>query len=222
VKLAFFCVVPDKDLEFHVWLAEMMCASVKKHMPDVELIQLTDEETPACDFAYRVIRLKREEPLMPFRLRHLANLEGEWITLDSDCLVNGDLRQVFNSDFDVALTKRTKPVMFRDVDVTVEMPFNTGVMFSRNSRFWQDAYKRCLTLPLEKQAWWGDQIAVKDVVNSGTYNVLELSCDEWNYTPSHRDEEISAKVVHYKGPLRKKWMVYDIHGILTNKPMEIA
>lgn len=146
---------------------------------------------------------------MTFRMMHLSELAGEWITLDTDIIVLKDLREVFNKgyDFDVALTRRYGKILDQDgIDIVAYMPYNTGVMFSRNRQFWKDAYKALLKMPESAHKWWGDQLSVRLAVESNRYNVLELNCDEYNYSPNSEKENKDVYVLHFKGK-RKDWML---------------
>ncbi|MBI3571694.1 MAG: hypothetical protein HY082_11445 [Gammaproteobacteria bacterium] len=149
--------------------------------------------------------------LMPYRLLHLKDFPPtNAVFLDTDVIVQKDLSSIFSDAFDIALTRRYKPV--RDLtgyDLAAEMPYNTGVMFSRASgiSFWQKAYEHCLTLPEQDREWWGDQVSIKAIADNTDLKLKEFPCDLYNYTPRNQDEDVSNKyVVHYKGPHRKEWM----------------
>lgn len=180
--------------------AEIMLESVRKHM-DCEILHLTDEDTPGLA-GCTVIRKPWNSNPMLFKMGFLAELEGEIIVLDTDVIVQADLRGVFEYPFDVALTKRKGPVWDTEgTDVTIAMPYNCGVMFTRNPEFWKACIKWC---PPDV-GWYADQLAVAAV--SPQWETLVLDCAEWNYTPSSRLEDVSMrKVVHYKG-MRKGWML---------------
>lgn len=188
-------------------LPTLMVKSVLKAMPDSKIIQLTDMTTPQVKGVSSVVRKHYNGLLMTFRMQHLADLDGEWITLDTDVIVKKDLRSVFNEDFDVALTKRYGAIYDSDGnDVAKIMPYNTGVMFSRNKIFWKNAYKLLLTMPESAHKWWGDQLSVKLCAESNKFNLLELNCDEYNYTPTSESDKKDVFVLHYKGK-RKDWMI---------------
>ncbi len=111
-----------------------MVASVKAAMPGTRIIQMTDTDTKPVIGVDEVIRKRYDGRfLMPYRLLHLKDFPPtDAIFLDTDIIVQKDLAPVFSEDFDIALTRRDKPV--RDpngYDLAAEMPFNTGVMFSR-------------------------------------------------------------------------------------------
>jgi hypothetical protein len=167
-----------------------------------EIIQLTDMETPAID-GCSVVRAEWIDNPMIFKMQRLADLEGDILALDTDVVVNADLSPVFAFPFDVALTWRDGPIYAPDgTEVTQLMPINCGVMFCRNPEFW----KACLEWCKDKDVgWWADQIAVAQVARR--FNVLRLHCDNFNYTPSSKDEDVSQRLaVHYKGE-RKAWML---------------
>lgn len=189
-------------------LPTLMVDSVRRTMPGATVVQLTDQVTSAVPGVDEIIRKDYDGKLMTFRMRHLAGLEDEFITLDTDVIVRRDLRPLFDASFDVALTMRETPVTsINGVDLAKEMPYNTGLMFSRNPRFWQEAYAVLMRLDPDTHRWWGDQLSVKVVAESGRYMVKELPCDEYNYTPRNRlDMPETACMIHYKGE-RKQWML---------------
>jgi hypothetical protein len=210
VRLAFLHLEFSNPFTYRE-LARRMVKSVHEVMPDVEIVQMGDGRTPTVPGVDSVVelRIKPNEEFMPYRLRHLSRFEKEAIFLDTDIIVKRDLREAFRESFDVGLTKRDYPVINRDSkeNITEKMPYNTGVMFSRNPDFFQAAYEHCLRLPEEKRQWWGDQIAVNYVAKSGKYKVVEFDCGLWNRVPVRADDVGDAYVVHFKGSTRKTWML---------------
>lgn len=188
-------------------IAERMVASVRKTMPAVPIVHMRDEATPeVADCSSQVIPWDGKR-LMTYRGQHLAALEhGDVLSLDTDVIVQKDLRPVFHRHFDVALTKRKGPILDpAGIDIAKLMPYNTGVMFCKRAAFWARIYDLIKSMPEEAQGWWGDQMAVKAAAPE--FNTLELPCSTYNYTPSVESEDVSDKaVVHYKGN-RKDWML---------------
>lgn len=184
--------------------AAIMVASVQKHMPGVEILQLTDLETPVID-GCEAVRLPWDgkEP-MYFKMQHLARLDGDVLALDTDIIVQADLSPVFALPFEVAFTWRDGPIRGPNgEDITKMMPINCGVMFYRNPTFWTACTDWCRKYQVEH--WCADQLAVAH--NAIFYDVLRLHCENFNYTPNTRDEDVSKRlVVHYKGD-RKRWML---------------
>lgn len=187
-----------------------MVASVRSAMPGAEIVQMTDRVTPQVPGVDTAIRHDWDGgKLMIFRLAHLAALDRPAsIILDTDVIVQRALDPVFERPFDVALTIRHEAVTDLDgVNITPQMPYNTGVMFSRQARFWAEALEYCRRLPGNRHDWYGDQLSVKHVVDTGAFDVLELPCDDYNYSPRTEEENIEARyAVHYKGA-RKEWMI---------------
>jgi len=191
-------------------LAEIMVRSVHKTMPGVEIVQMCDLDTPMVRGVDTVIhRAVNGQGLMLYRLDHLRNFPaGDAMFIDTDAVVQRDVRPVFKKPFDVALTRRTGVILVDGKDIVPEMPYNTGVIFSRSQEFWIDCYEHCATLSDKLKKWFGDQLAVRFVTESGEYNVMELTCNEYNYSPFTESEDVSGRyVAHYKGVNRKFWML---------------
>jgi hypothetical protein len=192
-----------------VALPSLMVASVRAAMPAAEIVQMTDRATVAVPGVDTVIRRDWDNrKMMIFRLAHLAGLERPaTIILDTDIIIQRPLEHVFEREFDVALTIRHEAIKDLDgVNITAQMPYNTGVMFSRQPRFWAEALAYCQQLAENHHDWYGDQLSVKHLADTGSFNVLELPCDQYNYSPRTEDEDVVERyAVHYKG-LRKEWM----------------
>lgn len=210
-----FLHIEDKynEPELQRKLAQVMVASVR-NLPDVHLIQMTDFDTPILEGVDESRRLGISGYFMSYRLRHLARLKCEVLILDTDVIVLKDPSRVFQMPFDVCLTKRDKHIISSKTGYTLDdplMPYNTGVMFSRSQSFWQDALEICEGLEERHKKWYGDQVAVASVVDSGNYNVAVLKCEKWNYTPGSETENLEGRnIVHYKGP-KKQWMLNAYH-----------
>jgi hypothetical protein len=184
--------------------AEKMVASVKRHMPFVEVVQWTDEDTPEVQGADQVIRHEwNGEKITVFKMQCMAANQGDTLILDTDIIVQADISGVFNLPFDVALTWRDGPIFDEDhQDITKIMPINTGVMFCRTPEFWVDCLRWCDDKHI---GWYSDQVAVAAVHKR--WNTLRLHTDNFNYTPLKKYEDVSKRlIVHYKGQ-RKGWML---------------
>lgn len=184
-----------------------MVASVKEVMPTANIVQLSDMNTPIIKGVNTIIRKEYNGLIMLFRMEHLASLRGNWITLDTDMIIKKDLSHVFDQDFDVALTRRYGSILDEHGnDIVKIMPYNAGVMFSKNHEFWQEALNTLKTLNKQAHEWYGDQLAIKVMADTNNYKVLELPCDEYNYSPSSQYERKDVYVYHFKGQ-RKDWMM---------------
>lgn len=185
--------------------ALLMLESVRRHGID-DIIQLTDETDPALP-GCAVQRLPWDGTgVMEFRLRHLAALpDQDLLLIDTDVLIQADVRAVFSFPFDIGLTRRDGPIFDAEGnDITVVMRYNGGVVFSRRQAFWQQCHAWIEEQDAGLQDWYGDQVALAKF--SPQWNALLLHCDNFNYTPLDRDEDVSGRLlVHYKGR-RKEWM----------------
>jgi hypothetical protein len=185
-----------------------MIASVKAHMPGLPIVQMTDEDCPKLEGVDEVVRRSYYGLLSKCRMDHLRDYpHDEMLILDTDVLVRGDVSHVFDKDFDVALTKRYRPVRTETgYDMTKLYPYNCGVMFSRNRQFWADCSKFLEDeVPVEYSQWMGEQLSMILIAERGKYRVLDLKVDEYNWTPTFAGETSSAFIHHFKGE-RKQWM----------------
>jgi hypothetical protein len=205
----------------HYLHAASLVAEVHQHMPGVEVVQLSDQHTPPAPGVSRVMRVQsaRERPLLDLRLElYLRAQDGprteEWLLVDTDVSVRNDVRGVFPgpivegpSGWDVALTDRNWPHLPQGEAMLQQMPFNTGVVFSRSPWFWECVLETWRGYPPAVQAdWMSEQRAVYEVVRSGRHRVKILPGMNYNYPPSSQDDSsILAALVHYKGN-RKPWL----------------
>lgn len=171
------------------------------------VVQFTDMVTDAMEFVDEVIRRPSGSMgMMESRIEHFANFAERCLLIDPDVYVQEDVWDVFDSGFDVALTRRERLIV--DGENYAElMPYNTGVMFSNGPEFWCAVLDEMRPMADAEREWYGDQIAVARVAASGKFRVLDLPCEQYNYTPGTQGEDvIFRKVVHYKG-VRKQWML---------------
>lgn len=174
---------PQKDL---------MIASVQRVMRGVMVEQLPDIGGP---LALAV-------------LESYAAVAGDWLFLDTDVLVQQDVRHVFDDPFDLAVATRDGTLKADEVGTKfmAAMPFNKGAVFSRSPAFWQAAVAIARTYKPSQQAWMGDQRAMNDAIAAGRF-LVKILPNGFNYPPRQHDEDVRDKaILHFKGP-RKPWML---------------
>ena len=71
------------DQTVHLVLADLMIRSVRKTMPGVEIVQLTDYISPAIMGIDRVSR-RPKKPNAVLCVEHYASCEGDWLFLVKD------------------------------------------------------------------------------------------------------------------------------------------
>lgn len=210
--------------------AEGMTRSVRRVMPCVPVVQFTDTATEAIAGVDDVRRME-PAPLALMRFRHQAAVTGEWLFLDTDVLVQRDVRHVFaDQSFDVAITTRNWPHLRPAYGFAERMPFNAGVVFSRQPKFWRAAI-RLLTSDASADAeFMGHQQVICQLAGSRQFTVRRLQGSRYNFPPyvagpkDGGDPALSAKmakkaaIVHYKGATRKALMLDVIRAEATACP----
>ena len=146
---------------------------------------------------------------MPMAMRRVSlhsMCKGDWLFVDTDIIFRKSVYNVFDDDFDIALTDR-KGTITHEGDYAKIMPYNIGVVFSRKPDFWKmvEIYLARFTLPY--QNWEGDQRVVCELAKPKyCFNVKILPGAIYNYPPKREDDPQDASIMHYKGN-RKKWLL---------------
>lgn len=167
-----------------------------------DVYQCTDLTTPQVPGADKIVRRPFVSQLMAYRFEHMIEFGDDPVLwLDSDTIVKKNPTMVWAQAFDVALTIR--PQRQR---VPLHMPYNTGVMFSRRQDYWKACLDYTLRLDENAQRWYADQYAVAEIARTKKFNVLELDCKEYNWSPESPTEVSDAFIWHYKGSTRKPWL----------------
>jgi hypothetical protein len=192
--------------------AKALVRSARYAMPGVDVVQFTDEESPAACGVDEVHRMPREK-MARLRMRHHANVTGDWLFVDTDVIFQRDVRRVFDKPFDLAVSDREWDHVKPAAGFTKRMPINMGVVFSRNPSFWAECHARLKELPKDKQHWMGDQEVFCDLIDEGRYQVRHLPGAVYNFPPALDETEdtagleAAAAIVHFKGPHRKPLML---------------
>lgn len=196
--------------------ARALVRSVRQTMPRVKIAMLTDGSSPEVE-GVDFVRRYASEPMARLRMRHHKALDGDWLFVDADVLIQKDVRDVFDDkDFEIAVTLRDWPHLKPGVGFTERMPYNMGVVFSRSKAFWAAAFDALVERPKELQRWMGDQEVFCELIVSEQYRVRRLSGTVYNFppiynrtdeTPETRLLEADAAILHFKGPQRKPLML---------------
>ena len=184
-----------------------MVKSVRRFY-DCPIVQMSDSKTPEIEGVDEVRRIPFKLPLMLYRLKHLYSFpHEEMLILDTDVIAKRRMPDIWGIDFDIGLTRREQGKLYEGdgADIGEDMPYNTGVMFSRSQQFWEDCFN-WLVPRKELHQWYGDQRAVAEVVKRGNYTFAEFKCSDFNWAPSHAGDTSDAFFWHYKGAVRKKWI----------------
>lgn len=201
----------------HLVLADMMIRSVRKAMPGVKIVQFSDEQTPQVMGVDTVWRINGEGVPMAIQcVRHYAACDGDWLLIDTDVLVQDDVREVFEEPFDVAVCDRDGTLADKEEDLQMikDMPHNIGVMFSRSPAFWKAVEEKMQTMTDARKQWMGNQYAACEVIASGQFHVKIIPGIQYNYAAHNtKDRCESASIAHYKGAMRKRIMLERFHEV---------
>ncbi len=187
-------------------LADGLVANIREVMPREEILMLTDDDTPIVKGVHHVMRIDRSVPLMVWRLKapQMAHgLADDILFTEPDVRFRADVSRDFPADCEIAVTRRESAGALENKRRNT--PYLLGMTFSRSAEFWRDAKRYCQKLPAEDQDWFGDMLAIADTIDRGGYLVAKLDGAVFNHVPNDPAEELTAKVVHYKGK-RKAWL----------------
>jgi hypothetical protein len=188
-----------------------MIESVKRTMPDANLIQVSDEFTKMHDGVDKFIQWHYDGRLPYFICKTRSGIDiDEYIAIDDDVIVDKPLYHLMENEFDIALCTRQKNGDGANKLLQEKCPYNTGVVVVRSKDFWIDCLKLLPAMKLHWQDWFGEQIAIAEVAKSNKYKIMEIEGYLYNRTPKKPAEKSGEVYVwHYKGN-RKNWMKY--HG----------
>jgi hypothetical protein len=193
-------------------LAEGLCQNVRQVMPGVEIVHVSDKDTAPLEGPHKRLEVARDVPLMTWHMRcheQAQALGGEILFTEPDVRFRADVLDVFDDDFDIAVTERevdsTWDVEGQKLMLSDIAPYTLGTTFSRSAPFWGEVTAHCATLRMKEQNWIGDMLSLYAVMQTGRYNVKVLSGPIYNHIPCSRDDACPVKVLHYKG-MRKEWL----------------
>ena len=169
-----------------------------------EVLQLSDEEAPDVPGVDEIRRSPKNAGRMLYRTRRLVEVEPPYVMLDTDMLVMRDISDGFD-DSDVGLSWRPHHLVKVKHDGIYRMPYNGGLIFVRNHDFIKDCLKVMEKQTEMRQDWFGDQLALCEVAESGKYKVRALREDCWNHAPNRLGFIDGVRIYHFKG-MRKGLM----------------
>lgn len=204
------CFHVSRGVTPHERLARILIASVRQWMPTVPIVHFTDTATRALTGVDEV----RRRPAGPIALgcldAYAAAGEGDWLFVDTDVVIQRDVRWIFDRSFDLAVASREGTLLEKEVGTTfmASMPHNKGAVFSRSPAFWRAAAAHLRTLSAKRQEWMGDQVAMNAVIASGAFTI-EILDPRYNWPPKHADDVRDKAILHYKGK-RKAWILDEV------------
>src|SRR5690606_6368100 len=184
-------------------LAQVMISSVREHMPNAIVTQLTDMRSGRVPGVDEVRRM--EGKTYPYILfKHMADVPEPFIRVDYDMIFQGDITHILEGDHDLAFNLHSDPEVLATWGK--DYPFATCIWgANRGKEFVEDFRKR--HLESGRDDWMGLIPSVNETIRSGKYKIRSLPGEIYNYTPKDRnDRPKGALVIHFKGT-RKSWML---------------
>jgi hypothetical protein len=181
---------------------DFLMRSIRATMPGVPVVQLTDEDSPPL-VGVDVVHRRPWKPLALFIAEHWSKLDGDWLLVDTDVVVQKDVRPVFDQlQFDLAAATR-EGTPEAGTELAQQMPYNCGVVYSKSRQALQQVLEFVREMSPSNQQWWGVQLAVAKLRPLLLFNTF-------NFPPGD-DKPVDAHVLHYKGPWRKKLLLERIY-----------
>lgn len=206
-------------------LAHKLVRSVRKQMLNAEILQCTDQDTPAVEGisdVYRHVGGDRDK-LMLYRLQAFSSLslQRPALYLDTDMLMRLpiDVPALLN-DHDARLCEREfqKDAVFNTKFLGLDFseyegktlgeiyPYIGCATATKTSEFWLDCLYATEALDQKYHRWYCDQEALNIVAMSGNYRIGTLPESTYACLPEFEEFVQRASIVHFKGPRRKALM----------------
>jgi len=214
----FFHVGPD------LTMPTAMVASLRKHNPGAEIIQVTDHQTPTVPgVTWTHPTAGDPQLLMLWRTKAFAALQLEQpaLYMDTDMIVRRPLfPELLLGEAVIAVTRRSfqKDAPFnvkqRGQDYSehagksldVAYPYIGCCTITPDAGAWEILAEMYDRLEPKFKAWYGDQEVLREYVNQlWPGNVAHLPEHQYACLPEHMDTHTNPVIVHYKGK-RKELM----------------
>ncbi|HEX7886290.1 MAG TPA: hypothetical protein VF474_09965 [Phenylobacterium sp.] len=203
-------------------LPTIMVRSFRRHNPGIRIVQVADQDSPAIEGVDDTVRSPMADGnVMLFRMRCFAALATEEPTwfLDTDMLCNRPL-ELDEADVTVAVCQRefgTQAIFnhrFGGMDLSEYegrtmgsiYPYVGCATYVNRSNFWADCLQDMEALDPKFFNWYGDQEAIRNVVNSSQRPVAMLRESLYACLPEHAGQMSAPYIFHYKGQ-RKRVML---------------
>ena len=141
------------------------------------------------------------------RARAALNIPGMYC--DNDMIFQRSYEPLMDLDCDVVITRQDRKVLDTEGNCLSDvMPYNGGIILCKNTDYFPNLVEIMEQMPFQLQHWYGNQMAMKELVNA--FSTVMLPCSTYNYTPDKYEDslkDMSDKwCVHFKGA-RKPWMI---------------
>ncbi len=207
----------------------LMVRSIRKLLPDSEIIQCTNDISAKVEGIDRVHLMDGDvSNLMTYRLAAFADLglKEPAAYLDTDILITStfDINALLG-DHEVAVCRRSfgndssfNP-QFRGMNLSEYANKTLGQVYpylacfniSRDNQFWSLCHQKLLQMDPKFHYWYGDQEAMREVLKGNDLDFCEIPEAEIACLPEHVRQDHPPKAIHFKGPTRKSLMTDVAH-----------
>jgi hypothetical protein len=223
-RIVFFWVGED------VGLPSLLVASIRRHLPGtLEVVQLSNPQTPKVHGITRHVALELSQSLMVARLEAYSSLAiaEPTLYLDSDMLVVRpfDLPALAPNEIGVTPRKERDDGLlqesgqqrlfpeFEGRTLREVMPYIYSFVYTRSEIVFARQLELLRTMSAPLQAWFGDQVTLKDVLERPPFVAREFNADIYNRTVKTMAEYHAACtaadapcILHFKGMQAKQVM----------------
>lgn len=203
----------------------LLVQSIRALHADAEVIQCSDRLSPEIEGVDTVRRFDGDTTnLMTFRLQCFAGLERHLPALyvDTDMLCARPLNPAaILGSHDVGVCKREFDggdllnTRFKGMDLCEYegktlgdvYPYIACATVTAGSAFWRECMANLTGLHPKFHFWYGDQEAIRNVVNGGRFNTIALPESVYGCLPERQGSGPKApRLLHFKGAARKPMM----------------
>lgn len=214
-RIVFFWVGQD------IAIPQMLVRSVRLAFgADMEVVQLSDRDTPAVEGVTFCKRMKLSPRIMVARLEAYSSLaiREPSLYLDADMMIVKPFDLPPLQANEIGVTPRTDRVeinwrypiefpKFKGKYFSDVMPYIYSFVYASSEILFVRQLNQLHKLPKRFQIWYGDQVTLKSELDSGRYGVRAFNVDTHNRTVRSVAEYQHAVtstpdlcIAHFKGP----------------------
>ncbi len=198
---------------------QRMVKSILRHNPNANITMCTDHSTPDV----MGVQMRSESDvdpnnLMYARVKAYAHLEtiinGPLVFLDTDMLIQDKIdieemlggtqvalcRRSFNNDDLINPKQKIDISEYTNKTMGEVYPYVGCAVATNGVKFWAEILKIFDSLDPKFKHWYGDQEALR--IYAEKYGCAEFDESVYGCLPEHKTDK--AKILHFKGPSRKK------------------
>jgi hypothetical protein len=196
--------------------ATILVRSIRGHHPNAKIIQCSDQGSPEIADVDTVERFDGDiTKLMIFRLQSFAavTIVGPTWFLDTDmicirplpnniltrngvavCSRQSNSNDLFNHNF-----RGINFTEYRGMTFGAVYPFLACTTLLSEPTFWNECLNNLLQLDPKFHLWYGDQEAIRNVVNEKRFSVSLLPESLYACPPEFEDTSLPPNIIHFKG-----------------------